>query len=437
MNREKVSINIITLGCSKNTVDSEKLIRQLELNDFRVSHNSDVFSDIVIINTCGFILDAKKESIDTILRISEAKKKGLIKKLFVIGCLSQRYRQSLKLEIPLIDELFGVDEQNKILEALAAKINDKYLFSRTLTTPGGHYAYLKISEGCNRKCSFCAIPMIKGRHHSFPIEKLLDEARELENAGVKELILIAQDIISYGKDLYNKRSLPVLVNELSKLNGIEWIRIHYTYPEALPLKELASLFINNPKVCRYLDIPLQHINQGILKSMRRGYDKHKIYEYLEYFKKKIPDIAFRTTLISGYPGETEKEFRELYDFIKEIKFDRLGVFPYSHEEGTYAGEKLKDNIPEKVKTERTEALMEVQQSISYEKNKQRIGKTYKVIVDALENDYFRGRTEYDSPEIDNEVIIPASNALTIGKFYDIKIMEAMEYDLSGTLQNPL
>ncbi len=432
MDKEEFCVNVITLGCSKNTVDSEKLLRQLEVNGFKTNHNSDDFADIVIINTCGFILDAKKESIDTILRMCQAKEKGLIKKIIVTGCLSQRYKSSLKQEIPLIDEIFGVYEENRILSSLGGQINDEYSHSRLLSA-ASHYAYLKVSDGCNRKCSFCAIPGIKGKLFSFPMEKLIKEAAELEKTGVKELILIAQDITSYGTDLYGKRMLIRLINELSNFKGFEWIRIHYIYPEVPQLKEFASLIAENSKVCRYIDIPVQHINRRILRSMRRGYDSRKIYDSLSYIKDRIPDIALRTTLISGYPGETEKEFQELYDFIKEVEFDRLGVFPYSHEESTYAGELLKDNIPFKEKLKRMETLMELQQSISFEKNEKKVGNYYKVIIDGLEGGYFHGRTEHDSPDIDNEVLIPRSQKLKIGEFYMVKITDAGEFDLLGAL----
>lgn len=431
MYKQDLTINLVTLGCSKNTVDSEKLLKQLQINGFNISHNSDKFSDIVIINTCGFILDAKKESIDTILMYCDAKEQGLIKKIYVIGCLSQRYKLSLKQEIPLVDKFYGVNEQDKILISLGAALKSDHLNRRFLTTPG-HYAYMKVSDGCNRKCSFCAIPMIKGKHSSFPLEDLIDEARSLEESGVKELILIAQDITAYGIDLYNKKMLMSLVNELSKFQGFEWIRVHYAYPEGLQLEELTSLLTDNQKVCRYIDIPFQHINQRILKSMRRGYGKKEVYESLNYLKNIIPDIAVRTTLITGYPGETEKEFLEMYDFVKEMKFDRLGVFTYSHEEDTFAGKTLKDNIPSRIKTQRMEDIMELQQSISYEKNKNKIGNYYKVIIDGIEGDYFHGRTEHDSPDIDNEVLIPVSQNLQIGEFYTIKITDAMEFDLVGS-----
>lgn len=424
-------VNIITLGCSKNTVDSEKLLKQLELNGYQVLHNSPKDADVVIINTCGFILDAKTESIETILAYCHAKESGFLRKIFVMGCLSQRYKESLKEELPTVDGFFGVNDTDNILRTLGGTYHAGLMHSRILTTPS-HYAYLKISEGCNRNCAFCAIPLIRGKQESVPIEKLLQETSELAESGVKEIMLIAQDLTSYGIDIYKERKLLNLVETLSGIQGIEWIRLHYAYPDSFPLVGLSDLMIRTPNLCRYLDIPFQHISDQILKRMHRGHDKRVIMEIIEYLRKEIPGICLRTTLISGFPGETDKEFQELYDFVRDIRFDRLGIFTYSHEEGTPAEKELEDNVPEDEKIRRMEAIMNLQESISLELNAQKVGSVLKVIIDGEEGEFYKGRTEHDSPEIDQEVLIPITQkTLETGEFYTIKITDALEFDLFG------
>ena len=426
-----MTINIVSLGCSKNIVDSEKLLKQLEINKFEIHHNSDQLTDVVIINTCGFILDAKTESIETILSYCRAKQSGLIQKLFVMGCLSERYKDSLKQEIPEVDEFFGVNDISTILKSLGGKYHAGFIHSRFLTTPS-HYAYLKISEGCNRSCSFCAIPLIRGRQRSISVENLILEATELANSGVKEIMLIAQDLTSYGTDLYKSKMLIPLVEKLSAVQGIEWIRLHYAYPDELQMEELCDLMINNKKICHYIDIPFQHINQNILQRMRRGHGTEEVLDIINFMRKKVPDICIRSSFITGFPGETEVEFKELYEFVKSVRFDRLGVFTYSHEKDTPADFELKDDVPEKIKVRRMEEIMKLQESISHEKNYAKIGETCKVIIDGEEGEFYRGRTEFDSPEIDQEVLIPKSHKkLEIGNFYQIKFTNALEFDLFG------
>jgi len=428
----KTKINIITLGCSKNLVDSEVLMRQLGDN-YSISHESATDADIQIVNTCGFIGDAKEESIDTILQLTDAKKTGKTKKVYVTGCLSQRYKDDLKKEIPDVDGFFGVNDLPEILKELNVDLKKELLGERQITTPS-HYAYLKISEGCDRTCSFCAIPLIRGKHISKPIEVLVEEAEFLAQKGVKELILIAQDLTYYGIDIYKERKIADLVHQLSKINGIEWIRLHYAYPAAFPL-QLIEEMNNNPKVCNYLDIPLQHINNDILKSMRRSHDKETTIRLVDKFRQQLPEAALRTTLIVGYPGESEKDFEELYDFVEKYKFDRLGVFQYSAEEDTSAF-KLQDDVPEQVKQERTDRLMMLQQQLALENNQKRVGQTLKVIIDRHENGYYVGRSEFDSPEVDNEVLISDENqALNIGDFYMINITKADFFDLYGQIHN--
>ncbi|MBN1650735.1 MAG: 30S ribosomal protein S12 methylthiotransferase RimO [Bacteroidales bacterium] len=424
------SINIITMGCSKNLVDSEHLMGQLKANDLRVVHeNEDIKNDIVIINTCGFINDAKEESIDMILDAVEAKKAGEIEKVYVMGCLSERYKKELPDEIIGVDGFYGASDLQKIVKDLGADYKYELVGERILTTPS-HYAYLKISEGCDRKCSFCAIPLIRGKHVSVPKEELLLEAKKLADKGVKELILIAQDLIWYGIDLYKKQALADLIQELAKIEGIAWIRLHYTFPTNFP-QEVLDIIRQEPKVANYIDIPLQHISDRILRSMKRGHTGKGTRELVQTMRDKVPDVAIRTTFIVGYPGETEEEFQELLDFIKETRFERLGVFTYSPEEDTSAF-KLEDDIPEEVKQERKERLMELQAEISNEINQQRIGSVNKVIVDRYEAPYFVGRTQYDSPEVDNEVLIEGEKGdLQIGQFYTIKITEADSFDLYG------
>ncbi len=429
--KKKEVVNVVTLGCSKNLVDSEVLMRQLD-NRYKVTNDSNDPSDIMIINTCGFIQDAKEESIDMILSAVEAKKAGLLKKVIVTGCLSQRYKKELQEEIKNVDAFFGVNDLPHILQTLEVDYKKELVGERRLTTPS-HYAYLKVSEGCNRSCSFCAIPLIRGRHISKPFEAIVTEAEKLAVKGVKELLLIAQDLTYYGIDLYQKRRITALVQRLSEIDGIEWIRLHYAYPAGFP-EELLDVMRDNPKVCRYLDIPLQHINSRILQSMKRGLDGRKTRQLALSWREKVPDIALRSTFIVGYPGETEEEFQQLLDFIREIRFDRLGVFRYSPEENTAAYD-LPDDVPTEVKQEREERLMELQQQISLEMNNEKIGKTVKVIIDKKEGDFYIGRTEFDSPEVDNEVMIPVEGKnLQPGKFYQVKIIRSDFYDLYGEVQ---
>lgn len=421
-------INVITLGCSKNLIDSEVMMRQLQ-SDYAIVHDSDEVSDIVIINTCGFINDAKEESIDTILRSVAAKKAGDIQKVYVTGCLSERYKKELKSEIQNVDGFYGVNELPEVLNALEVNYKNELIGERLLTTPG-HYAYLKISEGCDRTCSFCAIPLIRGKHRSKTIEEIVNETEFLASKGVKEIMLIAQDLTYYGIDIYRKRKIAELVQKISGVEGIEWIRLHYAYPAGFP-EDLLDVIKNNPKVCNYLDIPLQHISDPILKSMKRAIGKKGTLELVRKIRKQLPDVAIRTTMIVGYPDETEDDFQQLLDFVSESKFERLGVFQYSPEEGTTAF-KLKDDVPEKVKQERADRLMMLQQEISFELNKAKEGKVFKTIIDKKEGDYYIGRTESDSPEVDQEVLIAMENSdLTIGEFYNVKITKAEFYDLYG------
>ncbi len=427
------SINIITMGCSKNLVDSEHLMGQLNANGLKVVHETNEKSDIVIINTCGFIADAKEESIDMILDAVEAKKAGEVEKVYVMGCLSERYKKELPEEIDGVDGFYGAADLPKIVEDLGADYKTELVGERLLTTPS-HYAYLKISEGCDRKCSFCAIPLIRGKHKSVPKEELLIEAQKLADKGVKELILIAQDLIWYGIDIYQKQALSELVKELAKIKSIEWIRLHYTFPTNFP-EDVLDLIRDEPKVTNYIDIPLQHISDHLLRSMKRGHTGEGTRALVKSMREKVPGVAIRTTFIVGYPGETEDDFNELLDFVKEERFERLGVFTYSPEEDT-AAYKLEDDIPEKIKQERKEKLMEVQEIISENINQDRIGETYKVIIDREEDIYFVGRTEYDSPEVDNEVLICGEQSkLEIGSFHNILITKADSFDLYGKVMD--
>jgi ribosomal protein S12 methylthiotransferase len=427
----KRRVNVITLGCSKNLVDSEVLMGELSQLGFDVKHESDEDQDIVIINTCGFIESAKKESIDTILQFAQAKEKGFIEKLYVTGCLSERYKDELKNEIPEVDAFFGTRDLPKILKQLKTDYKKELTGERLLTTPS-HYAYLKISEGCDRPCSFCAIPLMRGGHQSVPIEKLVDQAKHLADKGVKELLLIAQDLTYYGLDLYKKRRLADLLNELCKVDGIEWIRLHYLFPSGFP-EDVLYVIKEQPKICNYIDIPVQHINDEVLKNMRRGITKEKTTELIFKMRNIIPDIAIRTSIMVGFPGETEEQFNELLQWLNEIKFDRLGVFTYSHEENTTAYS-MKDNVPQKVKKQRADAVMLQQQEISFQLNQKKIGKIFKTIIDRKENEYWIGRTEYDSPDIDNEVLIKDTGIkLEIGQFYSVKIVQAEEFDLYGSI----
>ncbi len=432
MNKQLPRVNVVTLGCSKNLVDSEVLLRQLD-NQYEVRHNDDKDSDIVIINTCGFIHDAKQESIDTILSAVEAKKSGRCKKVIVTGCLSQRYKKELKDEINEVDGFFGVDELPEILKSLNVDYKKELVGERKLTTPS-HLAYLKISEGCDRSCAFCAIPLIRGKHISQPIENLIKEAQLLADKGVKELLLIAQDLTYYGIDLYHKREIASLVEQLAAIDGIKWIRMHYAYPAGFP-EELLTVVKNNAKVCKYLDIPLQHINSRILKSMKRGLDEKGTRDLINKIRSSVPGIALRSTFIVGYPGETESEFQQLLDFISEVRFERLGVFQYSPEEDTYAFN-LADDVPDDVKQDRESRLMDLQRKISNELNAEKIGKKIQVLIDRKEGDFFVGRTEFDSPEVDNEVLITSDNLeLKIGDFYFVEITDAAEYDLYARLSD--
>jgi ribosomal protein S12 methylthiotransferase len=425
------TIHVVTLGCSKNIVDSERLLKQLASNHLTVRHNDDACdSGIVLINTCGFIQDAKKESVDTILRYIRAKEAGMIERVFVMGCLSERYKKDLEKEIPEVDKYFGVNDLELIISHLGLNFKKELLGERVLTTPG-HYAYLKISEGCDRKCSFCAIPLIRGHHLSVPQEDLVREATLLVEKGVQELMLIAQDLTWYGQDRYQRQALPEMVRALSGIRGLSWIRLHYAYPAGFP-PGILEVMREKENVCRYLDIPFQHNSDAVLRNMRRGHNREQNYKLIENIRKTVPDITLRTTLITGHPGETEKEFRELCNFVESVKFDRLGVFTYSEEEGTWAARHLKDDIPEKVKRERADYLMDIQQSISIKLNNSKIGNLYKVLLDGREGEYYVGRTEADSPEVDNEVLIPVGlRTLEPGKFYKVRITAAEAFDLYG------
>ncbi|MEQ9102087.1 MAG: 30S ribosomal protein S12 methylthiotransferase RimO [Imperialibacter sp.] len=429
---KNTKVNIVTLGCSKNSVDSEVLLTQLRGNEIDAVHESeDDDSNVVVINTCGFIDNAKQESIDTILRYVDAKKEGLVEKIYVTGCLSQRYKDDLEKEIPEVDAYFGTRDLSRLLKEFKADYKHELVGERILTNPA-HYAYMKISEGCDRPCSFCAIPLMRGGHISRPIEELVKEAAHLAKNGTKELLLIAQDSTYYGLDLYKKRNLAELLQRLSDVNGIDWIRLHYAFPAGFPMDAL-DVMAERSNICNYVDIPLQHASNNMLKMMRRGTTREKTEDLLATMRSKVPGIAIRTTLIAGHPGETEQDFEEMMDFVQKSKFDRLGVFNYSHEENTHSYS-FEDNIPENVKQERADAVMEVQEAISYELNQQKIGKTFKVLVDRKEGGNFIGRTEYDSPEVDNEVIIDGKeNYLRIGDFATVKIYDAAEFDLFGEL----
>ncbi len=428
---KKQILNIVTLGCSKNKVDSEHLAALLN-NTYKIVHDSDEKSDVVIINTCGFIGDAKEESIDTILEYAELRKANKIKKLYVMGCLSERYKKELSAEIHEVDAFFGVEPvQHVAADILKSDYHAEYCCERVLSTPS-HYAYLKISEGCNRHCAFCAIPLIRGDHKSVPMADLLEEAEILAKKGVKELILIAQDLTYYGYDIDEKSHIVELVQKLTEIDGIEWIRLHYGYPLGFPV-ELLELMRDNPKICHYIDLPLQHVSTPILKAMRRGVDHDQTVEFVKKVRSYVPDIAFRSTFIVGFPGETEEQFNELLDFIKEMRFERAGVFAYSAEEGTPAFE-LDDDVPEEVKQARVSKFMDVQQDISLEINSKRLGRTEKVLIDRTEGGYYVGRTQYDSPEVDDEVLISMKdNQLEIGTFVNVKIIQADYFDCYGEI----
>jgi len=430
---KKKIINVVTLGCSKNIVDSEHLMAQLRRNNFEIKFDSNTTdAKIVVVNTCGFIGDAKEESVNTILGFANAKSAGEIDHLFVMGCLAERYKKELEQEIPEVDRYFGVNNLADIVEAVGGRYRDELTGERHLTTPH-HYAYLKISEGCNWGCGYCAIPLIRGRHVSVPMEQLVAEAEGLAHSGVKELIVIAQDTTYYGLDLYGERRLGDLLRRLCRIDGIEWLRLHYAYPAQFP-DDVIGAMRDEPKICKYLDIPFQHISDSQLKSMRRGLDKAETYALVEKMRREVPGIALRTTLLTGYPGESEQDFEELLQFVRDIRFERLGVFPYSEEEGTYSATKLQDDVPEEVKQQRVDRIMELQNEISRENNLRRVGRTERVILDRREGDYWIGRTQYDSPEVDQELLIPAGGRrLRRGCFYEARITAAEEYDLYGEL----
>ena len=424
-------INVITLGCSKNTVDSEHLMARLAAAGYEVLFDSDrTDAKVVVINTCGFIGDAKQESVDMILRAAAAKNAGKIERLFVIGCLSERYADSLRAELPEVDGFFGARTWDGIARALGAAEDPALATERHLSTPR-HYAYLKISEGCNWKCGYCAIPLIRGGHVSVPMEELEEEARKLAARGVKELIVIAQDTTYYGLDLYGKRRLAELLRRLCRIDGIEWIRLHYAYPTAFP-DEVIEAMASEPKICKYLDIPFQHISDAQLSAMHRRHTKAEAYALVKKLRGAIPDLALRTTLLVGYPGETEADFTELEQFVRDVRFERLGVFAYSEEEGTYSARELADDVPEEVKQQRVERIMTLQNDIARENNQRRVGRTERVLIDSRQGNYYVGRTQYDSPEVDQEILIPAAERrLLRGHFYEIRIDGAADYDLYG------
>ena len=425
---KKNKINVITLGCSKNVYDSEVLMGQLRANGKEVTHEAtEDEGNIIVINTCGFIDNAKEESVNTILEYAEKKEQGLVDKVFVTGCLSERYRPDLEKEIPNVDQFFGTTELPLLLKALGADYKHELIGERLTTTPK-NYAYLKIAEGCDRPCSFCAIPLMRGKHKSTPIEHLVIEAEKLAKNGVKELILIAQDLTYYGLDLYKKRNLAELLEALVKVEGIEWIRLHYAFPTGFPM-DVLELMKREPKICNYLDIPLQHISDSVLKSMRRGTTQEKTTKLIQDFRALVPEMTIRTTLIVGYPGETEENFNTLKNWVEEMRFERLGCFTYSHEENTHAY-LLEDDVPEEVKQDRAAQIMDIQAQISWDLNQEKIGQTFKCVIDRKEGEHFIGRTEFDSPDVDNEVLIDASKFyLKTGDFVNLKIIDATEFDL--------
>ena len=432
---KKNKVNVVTMGCSKNLYDSEVMMAQLKANKFEVEHESKIGdSSIVIINTCGFIENAKEESINTILDFVDAKKDGLVEKVYVSGCLSERYKDQLEEEIPDVDAYFGTKDLPNILRTLNADYKHELVGERLLTTPN-HYAYLKIAEGCDRPCSFCAIPLMRGKHRSTPIEDLVTNAKSLAKKGVKEIMLIAQDLTYYGLDLYKKRALAELLKELCKVDGIEWIRLHYAFPAGFPM-DVIEVMKQEKKICNYLDIPLQHGSTKVLKAMRRGTTREKTTQLIHDIRSIIPNIAIRTTLIAGYPGESQEDFQEMYDWVEEMKFERLGIFTYSHEENTHAY-KFDDDVPPKIKKERADAIMELQSGISYELNQKKVGKKYRVLIDRAEDNFFIGRSEFDSPEVDNEVLIEKNSNIycRIGDYVDVKILKADHFDLYAELIN--
>ena len=427
------TIDIITLGCSKNLVDSEKLMRQLEANGYKVTHDSpNPQGEIAVINTCGFIGDAKEESINMILEFCEAKEEGRLNKLYVMGCLSERYLKELEVEIPQVDKFYGKFNWNELLADLGKAYNDEIAIERTLTTPK-HYAYLKISEGCDRSCAYCAIPIITGKHTSRPMEEIIDEVKLLVSQGVKEFQIIAQELTYYGVDLYKSQKLPELIERIAQVPGVEWIRLHYAYPTHFP-EDLFRVMRENDNVCKYMDIALQHISDNMLTRMRRNVSKSETYDLIEKFRREVPGIHLRTTLMVGFPGETEEDFEQLKEFVQKARFDRMGAFAYSEEEGTYAAETYEDSIPQEVKQARLDELMAIQQGISAELSQAKIGQEIKVIIDRKEGEYYIGRTQFDSPEVDPEVLIKADGKrLFSGRFYKVRITNADDFDLYGEL----
>ena len=427
------TIDIITLGCSKNLVDSEKLMRQLEANGYKVTHDSpNPQGEIAVINTCGFIGDAKEESINMILEFCEAKEEGKLKKLYVMGCLSERYLKELEVEIPQVDKFYGKFNWNELLADLGKEFHDEMAIERTLTTPK-HYAYLKISEGCDRSCAYCAIPIITGKHTSRPMEEIIDEVKLLVSQGVKEFQIIAQELTYYGVDLYKSQKLPELIEKIAQVPGVEWIRLHYAYPTHFP-EDLFRVMRENDNVCKYMDIALQHISDNMLTRMRRHVSKSETYDLIEKFRKEVPGIHLRTTLMVGFPGETEEDFEELKEFVQKARFDRMGAFAYSEEEGTYAAEAYEDSIPQEVKQARLDELMALQQEISADLSHNKIGQEFKVIIDRKEGEYYIGRTQFDSPEVDPEVLIKADGKrLFSGRFYQVRITNADDFDLFGEI----
>lgn len=432
MNKKR--IDVISLGCSKNLVDSERLLKQLELSGFQAFHNSDnVDGDIVIINTCGFIGDAKEESINTILTYAEAKNEGRIKELYVMGCLSERYRDDLLAEIPEIDRIYGKFDWVNIVSDIIKRNPATMPYDRVITTPS-HYTYLKIAEGCNRFCAFCAIPLITGRYKSRPIEEILEEVRMLVGKGVKEFNVIAQDLSSYGLDIYKRLALPELTDRMAEIDGVKWIRLHYAYPSEFPY-EILDVMARHSNVCNYLDIALQHINNDVLKNMRRHITKEETLALIRTIREKVPGIHIRTTLMVGFPGETEEAFNELKEFVREAKFERMGAFAYCEEDDTYAAKNFSDSIPQEVKESRLEEIMTIQEDVALESNQSKIGKTMTVVIDREEPDYFVGRTEFDSPEVDPEVLIDKDDRLTVGNFYDVEITDALPFELMAKLKD--
>lgn len=432
MNKKR--IDVISLGCSKNLVDSERLLKQLELSGFQAFHNSDnVDGDIVIINTCGFIGDAKEESINTILTYAEAKNEGRIKELYVMGCLSERYRDDLLAEIPEIDRIYGKFDWVNIVSDIIKRNPATMPYDRVITTPS-HYTYLKIAEGCNRFCAFCAIPLITGRYKSRPIEEILEEVRMLVGKGVKEFNVIAQDLSSYGLDIYKRLALPELIDRMAEIDGVKWIRLHYAYPSEFPY-EILDVMARHSNVCNYLDIALQHINNDVLKNMRRHITKEETLALIRTIREKVPGIHIRTTLMVGFPGETEEAFNELKEFVREAKFERMGAFAYCEEDDTYAAKNFSDSIPQEVKESRLEKIMAIQEDVALESNQSKIGKTMTVVIDREEPDYFVGRTEFDSPEVDPEVLIDKDDRLTVGNFYDVEITDALPFELMVKLKD--